>query len=422
MLVEQIVDVVNQLQLETLGQEAVENVNIENVISIAKTVYTDVGIDNYVRKLVNHIGKVVFVNRPYKAKAPNVLMDGWEFGSILEKIDSDLPDSQRNESWNLRDGETYNQDTFKGPKNVRAFFFNDKTTYEIQISVTEMQVQESFSNINQLNGFFSMIFTKINNRIELDNRNLIMATINNMIVATIYRNFSSLRQSDGTFNFGNNSKVSAINLLGLYKETNPDHLSTEELALLTAGNCIQNLKFIKFASYQIALASERMSDYSTLFNIGNRERFTPKDFQKLVLLSEFAKSADVYLQSDTFHEEYTKLPNAETVVFWQGTGRDYAFSSTSKIHITNDGYIGENINITEDNPIGTMPDPSGSTEIQVSGILGCLFDRDALGINNYNQRVPSHYNAKGEFVNYFYKVDARYFNDYNENFIVFFVA
>lgn len=416
MLVEQITDVVTQLQAESLGTEDIVEVNVENVVSVARTVYDAIGLDNYVKKLVNHIGKVVFVNRPYKAKAPNVLMDGWEFGSILEKIDSDLPDSQQNMSWALQDGTEYNQDIFKGAKNVRAYFFNDKTTYEIQISIAEMQVKESFSNINQLNGFFSMIFTKINNRIELDNRNLIMTTINNMIAATIYRNYSSLRQSDGTFNFGNNSKTSAINLLGLYKETNPDHLTSEELALLTAGNCLQNTQFIKFCALQIALTSERMSDYSTLFNIGSRERFTPRDYQKLVLLSEFAKSADVYLQSGTFHDEYTKLPKSETVVYWQGTGKDYRFSSTSKIHLTNEGYIGEN------NSEGAIPSPSGSTEIQVSGIIGVLFDRDALGINNYNQRVPSHYNAKGEFVNYFYKVDARYFNDYNENFVVFFVA
>ena len=412
MLVKDISTVLNDIIMdESLGLEEVVETNVDGIISTAKTIYDSLGLDNYVKKLINHIGKVVFVNRPYKAKAPNVLMDGWEFGSILEKIDCDLPDSQQNMSWSLQDGTEYNQDIFKGAKNVRAYFFNDKTTYEIQISVAEMQVKESFSNINQLNGFFSMIYTRINNKIELDNRNLIMTTINNMIAATIYRNYSTLRQEDGTFNFGNNSKVSAINILGLYKETNPDHLTEEEKKLLTAGNCMQNTNFIKFAALQIALTSERMSDYSTLFNIGGRERFTPKEYQKLVLLSEFAKSADVYLQSTTFHEEYTKLPNSETVVYWQGTGKDYKFSSTSKIHIANTDYIGE------DNQVN-----SESVDIQVSGILGVLFDRDALGINNYNRRVPSHYNAKGEFVNYFYKVDARYFNDYNENFVVFFVA
>ena len=412
MLVKDISNVLNNIiTQESLGLSEVVETDLDGIVSTAKTVYDALGLDNYVRKLVNHIGKVVFVNRPYKAKAPNVLMDGWEFGSILEKIDCDLPDTQQNMSWNLQDGTEYNQDIFKGAKNVRAYFFNDKTSYEIQISVAEMQVKESFSSFGQLNAFFTMIFVKINNKIELDNRNLIMSTINNMTAATIYKNFSSLRQEDGTFNFGNNSKVSAINILGLYKEENPDRLSAEELALVTAGNCLQNTNFIKFAALQIALVSERMSDYSTLFNIGGRERFTPTEYQKLVLLSEFAKSADVYLQSSTFHDQYTKLPKSETVVYWQGTGSDYKFSSTSKIHISNKNYINESGETV-----------SEATDIQVSGVIGVIFDRDALGINNYNQRVPSHYNAKGEFVNYFYKVDARYFNDYNENFVVFFVA
>lgn len=412
MLVKDISTVLNNIiTQESLGLEEVVETNLDGVVSTARTIYDSLGVDNYVKKLINHIGKVVFVNRPYKAKAPNVLMDGWEFGSVLEKIDCDLPDAQQNMAWSLQDGTEYNQDVFKGAKNVRAYFFNDKTTYEIQISVAEMQVKESFSNINQLNGFFSMIYTRINNSIELSNRNLIMSTINNMIAATIYKNFSTLRQSDGTFNFGNNSKTSAINLLGLYKENNPDNLTNEELSLITASNCLQNTNFIKFAALQIALTSERMADYSTLFNVGSRERFTPLEFQKLVLLSEFAKSADVYLQSSTFHDEYTKLPKSETVVYWQGTGRDYKFQSTSKIHISNKNFINESGETT-----------STDTDIQVSGIVGVLFDRDSLGINNYNRRVPSHYNAKGEFVNYFYKVDARYFNDYNENFVVFFVA
>ena len=418
MKVKQIANILNTVITdESLGLEAVSEENLDGIISTARDVFDTLGLDSYVKTLINHIGKVVFVDRVYKAKAPDVMKDSWEFGSILEKIDCDMPDTQENESWGhgssqgLTDGRSYDQDIFRGPKNVRTSFFNDMTTYEIQISIAEMQVKQSFSNINQLNGFFSMIYVKINNKIELDNRNLIMRTINNFTSAVIYKNFSSLRQDDGTFNFGNNSKVNAINLLGLFKEENPNNYSEADLAKLTPSNCMMNLDFLKFASKMIALTSDRMEDISTLFNIKKRQRFTPKNRQKLVLLSEFAKSADVYLQSDTFHEEYTKLPNAETVVYWQGTGVDYKFSSTSKIHISNTNYINESDLVVSDN-----------IDIQVSGIIGVLFDIDALGVNNYNQRVPSHYNAKGEFVNYFYKVDARYFNDYNENFVVFFVA
>ena len=128
-------------------------------------------------------------------------------------------------------------------------------------------------------------------------------------------------------------------------------------------------------------------------------------------MSEFAKAADVYLQSSTFHNEFTKLPKSETVIYWQGSGEDYAFSSTSKIHVTNNNFINKN-----------GEEVNASKTVQLTGVIGVLFDEWALGVNNYNQRVPSHYNAKGEFTNYFYKTDARYFNDYDENFIVFFVA
>lgn len=413
MKVKQIATIMNDIVIEeSLGLAEVQENNLDGIVTAGREIYDALGLDNYVKKLINHIGRVVFVDRIYRAKAPNVLMDNWEFGSIMEKIDCDMPELQENMSWSLQDGADYNQDIFKGPNNVRVWFFNDKTTYEIQISITEMQVKESFSNINQLNGFFSMIYTKINNRKELNNRDLTMRTINNLTAATIYNNFSDLRQEDGSFNFGNNSRVNAINLLGLFKEENPEHLSPEELAKVTPSNCISNLSFLKFASRMIALTSDRMEDMSTLFNIGKRQRFTPKDRQHLVLLSEFAKSADVYLQSSTFHEEYTKLPNAETVIYWQGSGTDYKFSSTSKIHISNKNFIAK----------GEEQANNTDTDVQITGVLGVLFDHDALGINNYNQRVPSHYNAKGEFVNYFYKVDARYFNDYNENFVVFFVA
>jgi hypothetical protein len=139
---------------------------------------------------------------------------------------------------------------------------------------------------------------------------------------------------------------------------------------------------------------------STLFNVGGKQRFTPKDLQHIVMLSEFRAAADVFLQSSTFHNEYTKLVNAETVPFWQGSGTDYGFDSTGKIDIKT---------------------ASGNTQV-VTGVLGVIFDRDALGVMNYNRRVTTQWNAKAEFTNYFYKMDARYFNDLNENFVVFFVA
>lgn len=406
MEVKQIYEILNSIKKESLGETAVINEDLSNVVEVGTTILSTMGVDNYVRSLVNHIGRVIFVNRTYKGKAPNVLMDGWEYGSILEKIDCDMPDSVANDSWNLRDGTSYDQDTFHAPKNVRAKFFNGKVTFEVEMSYTEMQVKESFSNATQLNAFFSMIDTKIRNRFTLDYRNLIMRTINNFSAATIYNEFSdALNTETHKYNFGNSSGVRAINLLGKYKT---QIAPTSEL---TAETCLSDLDFLKFAAREMMLVSDRLSDMSTLFNIGKRERFTPKEKQHFVLLSEFAKSADIYLQSVTFHEEFTKLPDAETVVYWQGTGTDYNFNSTSTIHISTNKLFNKS-NAAVESPV----------EMIIPGVIGCIFDHDALGVNNKDNRSPSHYNAKGEFVNFFYKSDAQYFNDYDENFVVFFVA
>ena len=249
-----------------------------------------------------------------------------------------------------------------------------------------------------------MIETKIKNKLNIDYANLIRATVNSFIGATLYRDFSAKYSAETKqFTFGNDSFARSVNLLGLYKEEHAD-------SNLTPQTCLKDLDFIKFASYKMGLYVERLRDMSTLFNIGGRERFTPTDLQHFVLLNDFKKAADVYLQSDTFHNEFVKMPNSEGVNFWQGTGSDYGIDSIGRIHV--------NIKVTADGTTYT------TKEIDTTGaiILGCLFDNDALGINNEKSKTTSHYNANGDFINNFYKSFARYFTDHDENFVVFFVA
>ena len=401
MKVTQVYSLLNSAISETLGQTDLVAEDLTNVVDIGEKVFSNQQLlDKYVGALINHIGKVVFVDRPYEGQAPSVLMDSWEYGSILEKISSGLPDSKVNETWGgtgqgLVDGAEYNPNIYHAPPTPRVKFFNAMDTYAIDMSFGRKQVRQSFSNAGQLNAFFSMLEGKVAMRRTIDYDNLIARTINNMIAGTIYNSYGD--DAEETLTAGSHTR--AVNLLYLYKLKNP-------ASALTAENCIYDLDFIKFAAYTMALYSDRLEKASTLFNVGGQVRFTPKKLQKFVMLSEFRKAADVYLQSDTFHNEFTKLPAAESVTYWQGSGESYGFSQTSGIHINTLNPNGENSTI----------------EVATSGILGCLFDRDALGVNNVDNRVYSKFNEVGEFYTNFYKNDARYFNDYDENFIVFFVA
>ena len=383
MTVAQIYDIINPITKEILGETAVVNEDLSNIVDIGKEIFNATDVDNYVKSLVNHIGRVIFVNRPYSGGAPSVLMDGWEYGSVLEKISAELPEATENESWELTDGTSYDPNIFYKPK-VSAKFFNKRVTFEIPMSFTERQVKESFSNAAQLNGFLSMLYNAVDKSMTIKIDSLVMRTINNMIAETLH-DFNNSGDYTGT-------GIRAVNLLKLYNDDKGTHL--------TAEKSIKDPDFIRFASYIMGLYMERLSKISSLFNIGGKDRFTPRDLLHVILLSDFAKASDSFSMSSTFHNEFVALPKGEIVPYWQGSGTDYSFSSVSSINVKT---------------------ASGDT-VNASGIIGVMFDRDALGVTNLDRRVTTNYNPKAEFFSNWYKFDAGYFNDMNENFVLFYVA
>lgn len=391
MNVKQIYTIVNAVSSEVLGKTDIVKDDLTGIVDLGTEVFNQGAVDNYVKSLVNHIGKVVFVNRPYSGKVPSVLMDAWEFGSVMEKISADIPAAEENETWNLTDGTEYKQDVFHKPV-VTAKFFNSKVTFEVPVSITERQVKESFSSAEQLNGFLSMIYNAVDKSMTIKTDALIMRTINNMIGETLKADAAKFTPASKPLDYASASTVRCVNLLYLYNQANKTTLKPAEAIL--------NPDFIRYASYQMGLYADRLQSISALFNVGGKDRFTPKDALHVVLLSDFAKAAQTFLYSDTRHVDQVLLPNAETVASWQGTGKDYGFANTSAIHITT----------------------ASGTEVNISGVLGVMFDRDALGVCNTDKRVTTNYNAKAEFFNNWYKFDASYFNDTNENFVVFFVA
>lgn len=385
MKVTQLHTLINAVTQEVLGETALVQEDLSNVVDLGKQIIDSDNVDNYVKKLVNHIGKVVFVNRLYTGGVPSVLMDSWEYGSVLEKVSADLPTAHVNETWALEDGKDYSPDIFYKPS-VSAKFFNSKVTFEIPMSFTELQVKESFSSKEQLNGFISMLTTSIENSMTVKLDALIMRTINNMTAETLVAELGTDLDSSTT-------TVKAVNLLKLYQDQGGD-------SNLTVASALTDPEFIRFATYQISMYSDRMAKVSSLFNVEGAERFTPKDLQHTVLLSDFAKASETFLASNTFNADKVALPKHETVPYWQGSGTGYTFTDVSKIDVkTSSGKV-----------------------VALDGILGVMFDRDALGVTNLDRRVTTNYNARAEFYTNFYKFDAGYYNDLSENFVVFFVG
>lgn len=378
MEINQIYPLVNEATNEALGVEGLVQEDLGNIVEVGKAVFNANAMDKYVKALVNRIGKIIFVNRVYEGSAPSVLMDGWEYGSVMQKVSMGLPEATENETWELTDGQSYDPHIFHAPKGVVAKYYNKYVTFEIDMSFTENQLKMSFNSVTELNGFISMLYTQVENSMTVKLDELIRRTINNMIAETVHTN----------------NGARAINLLTLYKSAYPSD------STITAATALNNPDFIRFAAYIIKVTHGRMRTMSTVFNEGNQPRHTPTDMSHIVLLEDFASGADVFLQSNTFHDELSALPTAERVPYWQGSGTSYAFADVSKIHVkTAEGNV-----------------------VEQGGILGVMFDRWALGVANIERKVTSQYTPNAEFFTNFYKYKAAYFNDFNENFVVFFVA
>lgn len=383
MKVEQIYELVNGITSEITGKTDLVKEDLSNVVDVGKELFSASDVDNYVKSLVNRVGKTIFVNRKYTGKVPSVVMDSWEFGSVLQKISADLPSATENETWELENGASYDPNIFYKPT-VSAKFYNSKVTFEVPLSFTERQVKESFNNASELNAFISMLYNAVEKSMTVKTDSLIMRTINNMIAHTFD---------------GDSDGIRAVNLLEGYNAI----LTASGGTAIEATEAITNPDFLRYASMQMALYTDRLGTMSTLFNAGGKERFTNKDDLHIILLSDFAQGAKTYLESDTFNNEFVKLPNAETVPYWQGSGSSYAFADTSRINVT-------------------IKDGANTKDVELSGILGVMFDKDALGVSNLDRRVTTNYNPKAEFFSNWYKFDCGYFNDLNENFVVFYVA
>ena len=378
MKITQIKDLVNSSLKEVDGTSILLKEDLSNVVDVGKDILDKDDIDNFVKKLVDRVGKTVFNNRVYQGSAPSVLMDAWEYGSVVEKVDADMPNVEENDSWNLQDGKSYDQDIFYQPK-VSAKFFNSKVTFDIPMSFTKMQVKSAFNSANELNSFISMLMTKVQNAMTVHLDGLIMKTINNFTAQVI----------------NSNKGLQVVNLLKGYNDQTGQ--------TLTSAKALTDPNFIKYANLMINTYRSRISQMSTLFNVGGVHKFTPRENQHLVILSDLASASKVYLESDTYNQQNVQLgSNYDTVPYWQGSGTSYNFTDTSSIDVA-------------------IKDGASTKEVKQSGILGVLFDTSALGVSCQNPRTTTAVNARAEFYTNFNKYDAMYYNDLNENFVVFMV-
>lgn len=351
--------------------------DLSNIVDVGTRLFdnTQNWKDNYVKALINRIGRMVFVDRPYSGWAPNILRDSWEYGSIMAKVRVKTFEPKPNPSWQLQNGQTVNQFEYNAPE-VIQYFYNQKIAWQIDCSFAEMQVRESFTSASELNRFFSTIESTINKSQTMYIDSLEMRAINNFVAEKILANNG------------------VVDLLAGYNAA----FGTS----LTAAAAITNVDFLRYAAYTILLYKDRLKAASEVFHVASDTgypTFTPASDLHLVLISNVAKALDVYLQSETFHNDFTEIGSYDTIPFWQSSGENFATADVTRLDVA--------------------PASDNTQTVNRNYIIGVMFDRDAIVMTNENRRTTSAYNANGEYYNNFYKIDTSFINDLAENGIVF---
>lgn len=351
--------------------------DLSNIVDVGTRLFdnTQNWKDNYVKALINRIGRMVFVDRPYSGWAPNILRDSWEYGSIMAKVRVKTFEPKPNPSWQLQNGQTVNQFEYNAPE-VIQYFYNQKIAWQIDCSFAEMQVRESFTSASELNRFFSTIESTINKSQTMYIDSLEMRAINNFVAEKILANNG------------------VVDLLAGYNAA----FGTS----LTAAAAITNVDFLRYAAYTILLYKDRLKAASEVFHIASDTgypTFTPASDLHLVLISNVAKALDVYLQSETFHNDFTEIGSYDTIPFWQSSGANFDTADVTRLDVA--------------------PASDNTQTVNRNYIIGVMFDRDAIVMTNENRRTTSAYNANGEYYNNFYKIDTSFINDLAENGIVF---
>lgn len=391
MNVTQIKDLVNEVTLEVLGENSVLNEDLSNVVDIGKSIMSsETNREQFMKKLTDRIVRVEIDNREFESRVPGIFRLNYEFGSAREVVDFDLPEATETQDWNLTNEQEYPDNIFYEPSaNVK--FYDSKTTFTIPISKTDEQLKMAFTSANELYSFIAGIDLAVNNSLKIKKDGLVMRVINSIMGDTIFDEFP-------TADYTQHSSVKAINLLYEYNQT----VTTP----LTVSNCLENSAFLAFCAKKVGITASRMKTPSTLFNIGNRPKFTSTSLMHTVLLDEFKKSLDVYLNASTFHEEYVALKDlgdVSEVTCWQGIGTGstaYDFNQISQINVKT---------------------AAGNT-VNCTGILATIFDHYACGITQENPRTTANYIRSANFTNEWHKQDCSYFENGNNNCVVFFIA
>lgn len=384
-LVSQISTIVNDAVKDALGSSnTLEELDSTDIVALGKAISQYDAYEGFFKALANRIVKTVYFVRTYRGTSRSILRDEHEYGAFIQKVYYDLPEDVDNPTWDIpnSDGDYHQASPYdvEGTVAVAALTFGGKGTWSIEILRPIEQIKSAFTSLSAMSAFIDGIYTTVQNRYKLDEERLTALACNTAMADALNSTKSAQKR----------------NLLAEYNTKHPT-------ATLTVAQCLESADFLKYASKEISMVISNMRNMSRVYNKEGYATFTDSENLVVEVLNHYSKAADVYLQADTFHNDMVKLPNYETVSFWQGSGTNFDFEHCSKINIKHSA-----INEGEATEQG--------------GIICFVHDTENVAATFGNKRSWELVNPRSEVVIHGEKAEKGFAVDGHANAVVFYVA
>lgn len=394
----QIGEVLNDVFADVLGQaEITVAEDLSNFIEVGKTITGSVDftekVDNYVKSLIDRVGKVVFRENKVSVSHLPIYKDSWEYGSICEKIRVEAPETQKID-YTFDLAHYTGEDVFKPVlPTASAKFFNNSTTFTLKITLPKKQLKSAFTSASEISRFISLIENSIKQKLAID------------LLALEYRTEANLVVEK--FKYGNGHSL--VNLYAEWLRDDPQAVTVAS-NFHSCKDCITNPFFLRYANMRIGMYRDFIKKPSVLYADSNGAFYntTADSQQTMLLITDFDKALDTYLYSMNRHNDFVKLSGYSSVPYWMSGGESDSYDKRSTINAipASDG----------DTPVGDRK------PILVNNIIGILHDERASAVMCEHKDTESINVPDARAINYWYFADANYVNDTEENVIVFYIA
>ena len=172
MKINQIYSVLNDINDQMFGSDAQAVIDLSGLISMGKNIGAAAGYDKFLNLLVDRIGKTIIRRLDAELDFPSLLMNSFEFGAILQKINVQPIAAIQSNDWEVGQvGFTPSLLDIHKP-NVTVTYFDGADTASFMVTIPFDLMDSAFASEAGVSQFFDAIIAALQDSLTVSINNM----------------------------------------------------------------------------------------------------------------------------------------------------------------------------------------------------------------------------------------------------------